>query len=209
MTVRELLVQLDEQGHVTADRGGPCSLKAPSRPVDWRCQDAKCLQVAASLTPRYSSCVVPQETREVPVCRTFKLSDGLEPSTPPYHGGSGRQTRKRAISQDIFFPGNRVNSATGPAPRDVARVVSDVSVLCPAAVDRLDNRRSRFDRLDMKVAAIRVIGCWPRRPFCFRGDLGAVRSLPSSGAKPMVLSPIGSPSLRRLAAPSRGQDFGR
>jgi hypothetical protein len=50
-------------GRVTADRGSACSLKVPSRPVDWRCEDAKFLQIAISLTPSVQlSCVVPEET---------------------------------------------------------------------------------------------------------------------------------------------------
>jgi hypothetical protein len=45
------------------DRGSACSLTVPSRPVDWRCEDAKCLQIATSLNPSVQlSCVVPEET---------------------------------------------------------------------------------------------------------------------------------------------------
>ena len=36
------------------DRGSACSLTVRSRPVDWRCEDAKRLQIATSLTPPYS-----------------------------------------------------------------------------------------------------------------------------------------------------------
>src|SRR5215211_5542699 len=62
-------------------------------------------------------------------------SDGLEPSTPSYHGGFGAS---RAYTRSSAAQFRLEISMSGPrkhASRDVARVVSDVSVLCPRVVD--------------------------------------------------------------------------
>jgi hypothetical protein len=53
---------------------------------------------------------------------------------------SGRYARARAITRDTVSAANRAAWATRHALRDVARVVSDVSVLCPRTVARADNR---------------------------------------------------------------------
>ncbi len=45
-------------------------------------------------------------------------------------------------TRDAVSPANRDVVGAGDASRDVARVVSDVSVLCPRAVDDIDNRAS-------------------------------------------------------------------
>jgi hypothetical protein len=42
--------------------------------------------------------------------------------------------RTRAITRDTVSPGNQAIRDRSDASRDVARVVSDVSVLCPALV---------------------------------------------------------------------------
>jgi hypothetical protein len=53
---------------------------------------------------------------------------------------SGRHARTRAITRDTLSPANRTVAGCAVASRDVARVVSDVSVLCPGAVDPLGNK---------------------------------------------------------------------
>ena len=71
------------------------------------------------------------------ISRNFaKPSDGLEPSTPslPWRFRE-RHARTRAITGDTLSPANRAELDAGDASRDVARVVSDVSVLCPPPVD--------------------------------------------------------------------------
>jgi hypothetical protein len=55
---------------------------------------------------------------------------------------SGRHARTRAITRDTVLPANRVKREVKNASRDVARVVSDVSVLCPRAVVGFDNYSS-------------------------------------------------------------------
>jgi integrase len=50
-----------------------------------------------------------------------------------------RHARTRAVIRDIVSPGNRTDPAAKPAPRYVARVVSDVSVLCPLVVVHTGN----------------------------------------------------------------------
>jgi hypothetical protein len=58
----------------------------PSRPVDRRFEDAKCLQIVALLTlPQSSPASCLKRQQKELMCRTFKPSDGLEPSTPHYH----------------------------------------------------------------------------------------------------------------------------
>jgi hypothetical protein len=52
---------------------------------------------------------------------------------------SGRHARAFAVIRDTISPGNRNLLSANNASPDVARVVSDVSVLCPAVVDPLDN----------------------------------------------------------------------
>ena len=55
----------------------------------------------------------------------------------------GRHARTRAITRDTLSPANRAVAVGGGVSRDVARVVSDVSVLCPRVVDTLDNKATR------------------------------------------------------------------
>jgi hypothetical protein len=54
---------------------------------------------------------------------------------------SGRHARARAIISDAVLTANRNDSGAGDASRDVARVVSDVSDLCPRAGVYLANAR--------------------------------------------------------------------
>jgi hypothetical protein len=56
---------------------------------------------------------------------------------------SERHARTRAIIRDTDSPANWLVAGGGDASRDVARVVSDVSVLCPRTVDEGDNIDSR------------------------------------------------------------------
>jgi hypothetical protein len=53
---------------------------------------------------------------------------------------SERHARTRAIIRDTVSPANRPDARVRDASRGVARVVSDVSVLCPPPVDVPDNR---------------------------------------------------------------------
>jgi NAD(P)H-binding len=55
-----------------------------------------------------------------------------------------RHARTRAITRDAVSPANRPDQEAGDASRDVARVVSDVSVLCPRGVDDSDNLGGRL-----------------------------------------------------------------
>jgi hypothetical protein len=48
--------------------------------------------------------------------------------------GPEGHARARTIIRDALSPANRSLRGTGDASRDVARVVSDVSVLCPRSV---------------------------------------------------------------------------
>jgi hypothetical protein len=52
----------------------------------------------------------------------------------------GCHARTRGITRDTLFPANRAVGIGGGMSRDVARVVSDVSVLCPRAVHSFDNK---------------------------------------------------------------------
>ena len=59
-----------------------------------------------------------------------------------------RHARTRAIIRDTVSPANRATHGRTDASRDVARVVSDVSVLCPRHVVCSHNReRSTWKRL--------------------------------------------------------------
>jgi hypothetical protein len=73
--------------------------------------------------------------------QNYKPSDRLEPSTPPYHGGIEASRAGTRDHRRLSFPANRAVRVVGDASRDVARVVSDVSVLCPRAAARRDNMR--------------------------------------------------------------------
>jgi hypothetical protein len=68
-----------------------------------------------------------------------------------------RHARTRAIARDAVFPANRVDAAAVHASGDVARVVSDVSVLCPLVVAGLDTafalRTLRVPELGVGVIA--------------------------------------------------------
>src|SRR5215211_6064543 len=59
---------------------------------------------------------------------------------------SGRHARTRAITRDMLSPANQPVPTGGDASRDVASVVSDVSVLCPRPVDERDNSWRRMSR---------------------------------------------------------------
>jgi hypothetical protein len=50
-----------------------------------------------------------------------------------------RHARTRAITRGTVLPANRAKRDLENASRGVARVVSDVSVLCPRSVDSADN----------------------------------------------------------------------
>jgi DsrE/DsrF-like family len=50
-----------------------------------------------------------------------------------------RHARTRAVIRDTVSPANQAVVGAGDASRDVARVVSDVSVLCPRSVVRRGN----------------------------------------------------------------------
>jgi hypothetical protein len=56
---------------------------------------------------------------------------------PPYHFRG--HARAHAITRDTVFPANQVDLAAADMSRDVARVVSDVAVLCPRLVVYLGN----------------------------------------------------------------------
>ena len=71
----------------------------------------------------------------------IKLLDALNaPEFDPWTLVDARWTPKtpahRAITCDTVPPANRTDSGVGDASRGVARVVSDVSVVCPRAVVR-------------------------------------------------------------------------
>ena len=53
-----------------------------------------------------------------------------------------RHARTRAIIRDTVLPANLTNEGRKDGPRGVARVVSDVSVLCPPSDVELDNEAS-------------------------------------------------------------------
>ena len=59
---------------------------------------------------------------------------------------SGRHARTRATTADTVSPANLTLCAAESVSRDVARVVSDVSVLCPRAVVGSDNCCTRATR---------------------------------------------------------------
>jgi hypothetical protein len=69
-----------------------------------------------------------------------------------------RHARARAITRDTVLPANLCIRASNDASRDVGRVVSDVSVLCPRVVDANDNKPALTVRL---VIARCVTECPP------------------------------------------------
>ena len=97
------------------DRGSACSLTVPSRPVDGRCQDAKCLQMVVSLTPSVQlSCVVPGRENSRCLCAgLFRLLTDLNRRPPPYHSGSGKGTAGTAGSPRPRKGANRASRRRG------------------------------------------------------------------------------------------------
>jgi hypothetical protein len=77
----------------------------------------------------------------IPVCRAFLQALWRTRTADPLLTMEVRErhARTRAITRDTAFPANRTEIRHNHASRDVARVVSDVSVLCPHAVDDSDN----------------------------------------------------------------------
>jgi DNA-binding NarL/FixJ family response regulator len=69
---------------------------------------------------------------------------------------SERHARTRAITRDTISPANRADPAVGNASRSVARVVSDVSVLCPPADVCLGN--SYVEQLRAALEAFTKMG---------------------------------------------------
>jgi hypothetical protein len=65
-----------------------------------------------------------------------------------------RHARTRAITRDTVSPANRAVGEGGDASRDVARVVSDVSVLCPREVDGADNSQANRDRYPLARVSV-------------------------------------------------------
>jgi hypothetical protein len=65
---------------------------------------------------------------------------------PPYHGSLDVSCRTRAITHDTVSPGNLSLLRDRDASRDVARVVSDVSVLCPRLVADAGNAEASAPR---------------------------------------------------------------
>jgi hypothetical protein len=82
---------------------------------------------------------VDRGNKKPPICGRFlcrrEPSDGLEPSTPFLTMEvSVRHARTRAATSDTVLPAKSASVRLEDASRDVARVVSDVSVLCPRFV---------------------------------------------------------------------------
>src|SRR6266511_3835947 len=69
--------------------------------------------------------------------------------------------RTRAITRDTLSPANRPVASSKDASRDVARVVSDVSVLCPPAGAESDNSSSRRDLVSQNVRPRRLARLLP------------------------------------------------
>ena len=74
---------------------------------------------------------------------------------PPYHGGFGASLAYMLDHSRHTFPANRTVRRTGHASRDVARVVSDVSVLCPRTVYGSDNMASSTLTLPNRARQLR------------------------------------------------------
>jgi hypothetical protein len=70
-----------------------------------------------------------------------------------------RHARTRAITRDTVFPANRLGPDPGDASRGVVRVASDVSVLCPRAVDETDNCPGRSASIRAESDERRVSLC--------------------------------------------------
>jgi hypothetical protein len=79
---------------------------------------------------------------------------------------SRRHARPHAITRDTVSPANRAVAGSGHASRDVARVVSDVSVLCPRVVVFICHRgvRSSICAFVLLEAAFGTCACELCRP---------------------------------------------
>jgi hypothetical protein len=101
--------------------------------------------------------------------RTIRFAGNSSPLTdsnrrpPPYHGGSGGSHAYTRVQSRHSLPANRAKRGVMDASRDVVRVVSDVSVLCPWAVDDADNaERCELVPDDRRVARCGVVGLGAR-----------------------------------------------
>src|SRR6266508_7037343 len=81
-----------------------------------------------------------------------------------------RHARTRAITRDTLSPANQPVRTDLHASRGVARVVSDVSVLCPRAVDGADN--SSVALVNLKGACSPLQALVLRLRFARRGTFG-------------------------------------
>jgi hypothetical protein len=79
------------------------------------------------------------EIREKPANRLVLLSESAPQGTSLTVEVRERHARTRATTRDTVSPANRAEWRLEDASRDVARVVSDVSVLCPRVVVEIGN----------------------------------------------------------------------
>ena len=90
-----------------------------------RCSRSLCLRRHDEVKPR-------KTTRGTLSTRTVDLLRTMEVLVRHAQAPSG--------ASDTISPGNQSLLGADNSPRDAPRVVSDVSILCPAAVDHLGNR---------------------------------------------------------------------
>ena len=108
----------------------------------------------------------------IPICRVLdKPSSGLEPETPslPWRFGSVTRVHARSLTTQLSC-----KPARSGASRCVARVVSDVSVLCP---------RSVFQRGNGRVGASGPGGHWCSLVVCVRFVSAGRRLICQLGAR--------------------------
>jgi hypothetical protein len=120
--------------------------------------------IKASIPTAYSTtskCASTGERRRAALLQSPLPDSNRRP--PPYHGGF---YGSRACTRDHArqgFPANQSDLAAEDMSRDVARVVSDVSVSCPRAVDVEDNRPgSLSQRIPLAEHAMITSGVVPQ-----------------------------------------------
>jgi hypothetical protein len=111
-------------------------------------------------THRTLEIVQVQPTAGARFCGAFaEPSDGLEPSTPLLTMEvPNRHSRTRVVTRGTHSPANCAVRRTGDASLDVARVVSDVSVLCPRADADRGNALMRRARASARRSSCRRHG---------------------------------------------------
>src|SRR5215211_5000032 len=88
----------------------------------------------------------------MPICRDLKPSDGLEPSTPPYHGALGREARPSTGRRGHESPADQRDIEPGACPRVDQGGRACVPLVFPPPYDDVSRPKEVFAMAERKPA---------------------------------------------------------